>query len=702
MIVKRAGKERETEVVDREQKIKEEFDRLDQFKINIAIARITLNLNQMRTNVDTFEHIRTSSAEKDIHTFGKDGVGGITSDKVCVQVDGNKANFWIDRDLYALLPSKDNLRNPDELMKIPGFKIYVPVFKAIENCDILITGVTATANIQEIEERLKLEHKIISELSGSIKTHGLETVTDALARYTSNRVEPKTELADPIRVRFEILLFESSLNSELHDLQTVGAARVLDFPGGKKIRVNGLEGIGVLDTDGLVVQVDKKQAKVFMDDSAYFVIGRDVLKDTELPPQEACNGIIKNSESLPDEIRHFPSILKVLSDSGIEVSEFSLKSADELQKIAELLVEQTWIVSRHRRHDKPAEEVLQEIVSAVGDPQRINDAFARYGINDRVSGVLVETKKEETPQPHPVAKVMPADLTEAILGSFKAMKSKMVDEKFGSIEIVGLGEVKAINLNEDVIISCSEKSALVIIDEDLLSSAMKHAKLEDEEELLNKLELLEGNKEFREFVATIKALKETGTEKFKITTSGHDSEYYLNQAREICAPAAAFMEERAKGKSIVETVKILMGSTTMNTVVESLSKTGFSEEAGEVSAYLEQAKIATDKFNSMISEWVENKAVPSKEGLLKCAESLKMTQKEFETTLESALSEMRESNISSEKNVVSYQDRLDDPTLVDEFKKEFERFVNEGNKSIQENNARIEKIEDALRILRGA
>lgn len=145
--------------------------------------------------------------------------------------------------------------------------------------------------------------------------------------------------------------------------------------------------------------------------------------------------------------------------------------------------------------------------------------------------------KEEISEPHAAPTVMPADrLAEAMLGSFKAMKSKMVDEKFGGIEIVGLGDVKAVNLHEDVIISCSGKSALVIIDEDLLSSAMKHAKLEDDEELLNKLELLEGNKEFREFVATIKALKETGTEKFKIITYGHDSEYYLNQARKPAPP----------------------------------------------------------------------------------------------------------------------------------------------------------------------
>lgn len=162
------------------------------------------------------------------------------------------------------------------------------------------------------------------------------------------------------------------------------------------------------------------------------------------------------------------------------------------------------------------------------------------------------------------------------------------------------------------------------------------------------------------------------------------------------------MKNRAGGKNVEEILKIFMRPVTTGTLFESLNKTGFSEEAGEVSAYLKQAKIARDKFNSMVSEWVKNKVVPSKEGLLKCAESPKMTQKEFETTLESALSEMRESNISSEKNVVYYQNRLREPTLVEGFQREFERFIDERSKSIKENNARIEKVEEALRILRGA
>jgi len=703
MVVKYAHKEEETGV-DRTQEIKKEFDRLDQFKINIVGTTLTLGLNEMKRNVRTFEHIRMTSAETHIHIFGKDGVGGITSDKVCVQVDGNKANVWIDNSLYALLPNKEDLRNPDELMKIPAFKIYTPIFKALSNCDIPITSVTASANIQEIEEKLKLDHEIISQLSKSIKMHGLEKVTDALARYTSNRIKPKTGLAaDPLRIKFEVLLFEDLLSSELYDLQKVGAARVLEFPTGRKVRLNGLDGIGVLDANGLVVQIDKNETKIFVEDSAYFTIRRDILKDTTIPPQEICSRIIKNSELLQDELCHFSSILKVLSDSGMHVSEFSPKGADELQKIAEVLVEQVWIASQHKRQNKPLKEVLQEIVSHIGDAQRVNDAFARYGITDRVSAVPVKAKKEEIPEPPATPKVVSADhLTEALSECFKTMKKNMADEKFDGIEIVGLGNVKAINLHEDIVVTCKEKSAVVIVEEDLLSSALKHVQRSREEDLLDRLELLEGHTEFQELVTTIKALKKAGIKEFEITPYGHDADYYLNEVREICAPAAAFVEEMAEGKSIAETVSTLMKSTNIDVVVESLKKTGFSDEAREVSTYTAQAKITREKLNGMIREWVGNNAVPSKAELLKCAASLKLTENEFEATLNSALDGMRESYINSQKNVAYYEKRLQEPTLEDGFRTEFERFVKEGNRGIQESNARIEKIEKALRILRGA
>jgi len=94
--------------------------------------------------------------------------------------------------------------------------------------------------------------------------------------------------------------------------------------------------------------------------------------------------------------------------------------------------------------------------------------------------------------------------------------------------------------------------------------------------------------------------------------------------------------------------------------------------------------------------------VPSKAEMLKCAAYLKLTENEFEATLNSALDGMRESYINSQKNVAYYEKRLQEPTLEDGFRTEFERFVKEGNRGIQESNARIEKIEKALRILRGA
>jgi len=146
MVVKRR-KEQGTKSADNTQGIRKEFDRLDQSKINIASTKLTLSLNEMKKSVEILEHVRTTSVSLYIRVFGKEGVGGITSEKVCVQVDGDRADVWIDKDLRAVLLRKDELNKPDELMEIPGFRVYAPIFKALSNCGISINHVAATANM---------------------------------------------------------------------------------------------------------------------------------------------------------------------------------------------------------------------------------------------------------------------------------------------------------------------------------------------------------------------------------------------------------------------------------------------------------------------------------------------------------------------------------------------------------------------------
>lgn len=728
MVVKRAKEE----LQDGAKHIKDEFERLDRLKLDISSSHLTLLLNGIRTSTEVIDGIRTSSFNLQIKIFGKDGVGGLTSDKLCVEVDGSKATVWVGSGIYAILNKTINeriqktegkglvaeidaetskkhilemLSKPDELMEMQSLRNYAPVFKALSNCDISVKSVNVSDNLSEIEDRLRSEHRIISELADSVKEHGFKDVLDALKRYADNKVETpvKTEpLADPFRIKFETLKFESELTKELYDMRTIEVCRAMDSPFGEKIRVTGSGEIGVIDTDDLVVQIDKSKAKVFLDDSAYFVIGREVLRDLQLPPQEASQRIIKNSETIPAEIRHLPSILKVLSELGVKISEFAPKNDEELKNIAEVLVEQNWIASRYRHQNKPQQEILQEIVDAVPDSRRINSAFRRYGIKEQlpVSAARVPEKEELIEQPSTPITVS-GDLVERIHKKLEAMRTKFVDEKIGAIEIVGFGELKTINLHEDIVINCKKEKASIIIDEELLSSALKYASLgeDDAGNLIGRLDILEKKAEFREFVATVRALKMLGVAEFKITEYGHDADYYLRETRTTCEPAAAFMENTANGKRIGEIVEVMMGSITKDALVDSLSKTGFHKEAEAVLEYINLAKITREKINRMIDEWVKGKAVPGKEELLVFAKSVGMNQSGFEKILESTVREMKESNAVNMRNVANYQNRADEGGVLEN---EFESFVKEGNKKIEENEARIKKLEEALGILRGS
>jgi len=753
MVVKHTNEEQRMK--DAPLTILQKLDKSDQFKLEIASARLTLDINKIKTQTYTVESIKTKSSagEALIRVFGIDGVGGVTSGKAnfCVQIDGNKAAVWIDKNLYSLLlknaaarrpPEKslekyieENLRNPDELSKIPELRDYSPIFKALSNCKFSITNVTSTADVREIGSRLEQQYNVISESHRSLEERGAQFIKDALSRYESNRIRPpktpaEKAVAGSFLVIFENALSENELKKELYDMGINPVSKVLEFPGGRKVRVNGLDGIGVIDADGIVVKIDKNETRVFVEDDVYqLMVERKLLDGKEMSAQDAFGRILKNSELLGDELRHFAPIFKALSESGIQIVEFGKKSAEGLQELAMLLVEQNWIVSQykqialeHRRDEQPEilKEIIQDkIVEPVGDPKKVNAAFARHGIKEKVAEVAALPETKEISEVETQPKLRPLWLARKISENIEMTKKSMVDMKAGGIEIVGFGNVIVINLYEDIVINSviTEKSS-IIIDENLLSSVVNYAKQkrefpvsggfkvdEDEKvvsEVFSHIELLEGNEKFVELVSAVKALRDRGVKKFEIETSGHDSEYYLGRARELCLPSSMLIRSLKMGESLGETIKALQMRVTTEELVQGLYKTGFQTEAENVLNYFKQAKISKGKLYRMIDEWVKEKAVPSKGELLECAESLHMKQKEFEEALESMIDEMKESNQRNQNVIKLYQTKLEDARLSsDDFVRTFRGYIHESEDSVKANNARIEKADEALKVLRG-
>jgi hypothetical protein len=698
-------------VTKKEQEIRTDIEREDKFKLDIAAARLALAIYDTQTHTNVSEKIMDKSSNKEIQVrvFGKEGVGGITSNKVCVMMDNKEARVWLDSNLYHSLLNAEPSISPKKSNEIVLDKLhgmspqteaalggYAPIFKALSNCGLSIVEVVPLYTLEEIDNKLTRQHDAIENF---------EVTAEALARYQKYRItpsKPPTEELNASRIRFESAIFENELKKELNGLREYEVFKVLNALGGRKVSVYGFKGVGTVIKDSVVVQLDRAEAKIFVEKSVYSAIENRLFKNEKVSASDAVSRIMQSPEIFSSD-PPLPSILKALSELNIRISELSPLESTELHNKAELLVEQNWIASNISR-SVDIEATVREILKSVKDPKKINDALARYGMREIVKEIPIPAEEEEPTKSATRRKPIPEEQLESELSRrLGLMKNRMIDEKVDDIGIVGFGSVKTINLYEDVIINCQNEKATVIIEEDFLSSALKHANLDiyEDERLIDNLTLLEKKKEFREFVTTIKALKKAGVEKFTITTYGHDADYYLDETRKRCAPAATFIETIASGKSIGETIRILAGSSTANNLAESLHETGFLKEAEEVLEYAEHVKITKTNFDKMIGEWVENK-VPNKAGLLKGANSLGMDQKEFGTALESAVSGMNESNTNSERNVKYYRGRLDNETLVELIQEEFESYINSGNKSIEENNARIKKVEEALKVFRGS
>ena len=434
---------------------KEQFKGLAQ-DIDIIGYKLTLALDDMRTKI--YDTIRIKGDL--ISVFGHNGVGGVTSNKVCVRLDGRKADVLLDEELYSLLvkevidkrPTVDQLqyipvskedikkqiRNLDELSEIEEFRDHLPIFKALSNCKLFIIDVNHGSVVEETE-KLRKDYNIIDiHLSDPQKSNkaladkyrlNLYDVERAVERHEKNKVkEGEKPAAGAFRFKFESLLFENELEEELDNIKRYNVVKVIDAPPKKKVNIAGRESVGVIATYDIVIPLDKGEAKVFVENSIYSKIESQFMSKGRTP-QDVCDMISKSPKSLGDELQYFASILKELSKSNIKIVELSANNKNELREKAELLVEQNYIADQWRRGTGiPKEAVLKEILDTVKSAQKINEAFARYGIDARVKEALV-VKEAELPERkvRKEAEKMekPAAVEEAETPEFKAARANL-------------------------------------------------------------------------------------------------------------------------------------------------------------------------------------------------------------------------------------------------------------------------------------
>jgi len=484
----------------------------------LMTVKLTLAVDNIR---------KESSFQESIKVFGFDGVGGITSDRVCVRVDGTKATVWLSEGLYSALSEKvskefkrmeDELRKPDE--KILGD--YTPIFKALSNCGITVKEVNSSSSekLSEVRQSLEEQHEVIrsSKVFNKafvIKQFGPVVVSEALERYEKNRIPPsEVEKQPPFRMQMEWVLFEKEIAQQLSEMNEYGVFKVLTAPDGKRVNIHGNKGIGVIAAPFLAVQLDRNEAKVFLEDSFKLQISGKTLEE-----------IRKNPKLLGEELRILPHILNALSDFRIQVTELNLRTANEVKEIAAKLVEQNWVASQLlKAPEEVREKVVEQLLDSVKSLKKVEEAVARYGIE-----ISVE-KRRKAYEPS-------EKLSKKISEKLRLLEWGMVDEKVDGVEIVGMAGFFAIKVKDDAVIKVRGNKASVLLSKDFSSILNEHVKSKKEFEALQRTQfifypgidqlsfkhpqLLEGNKKLLPYLSAIEALKEHGVESASFKTVSH-------------------------------------------------------------------------------------------------------------------------------------------------------------------------------------
>ena len=659
----------------------------------LMTVKLTLAVDNIR---------KESSFQESIKVFGFDGVGGITSDRVCVRVDGTKATVWLSEGLYSALSEKvskefkrmeDELRKPDE--KILGD--YTPIFKALSNCGITIKEVNSSSSekLSEVRQSLEEQHEVIrsSKVFNKafvIKQFGPVVVSEALERYEKNRIPPsEVEKQPPFRMQMEWVLFEKEIAQQLSEMNEYGVFKVLTAPDGKRVNIHGNKGIGVIAAPFLAVQLDRNEAKVFLEDSFKLQISGKTLEE-----------IRKNPKLLGEELRILPHILNALSDFRIQVTELNLRTANEVKEIAAKLVEQNWVASQLlKAPEEVREKVVEQLLDSVKSLKKVEEAVARYGIE-----ISVE-KRRKAYEPS-------EKLSKKISEKLRLLEWGMVDEKVDGVEIVGMAGFFAIKVKDDAVIKVRGNKASVLLSKDFSSILNEHVKSKKEFEALQRTQfifypgidqlsfkhpqLLEGNKKLLPYLSAIEALKEHGVESASFKTVSHNADYYMEKTRREFDIPFQFSRKLKEGRSFGEVVDEMLTILPATELAAKLDNAGMQKEAERVAVYVDSVRSTKREVRRMLEEWVE-KGVPSKQEMIE-----RMNQEVLEGMLRELVAEFTESNEKLSRRIIGWREKLNQPSYFGSASQErLTEFIREDTDTVELNKKRIEKAQEALKALEG-
>ncbi|MEM3555881.1 MAG: hypothetical protein QXF56_04155 [Candidatus Micrarchaeia archaeon] len=642
-----------------------------------------------------------------VHVFGINGVGAIISDRVCVKVDGRKAEVWLSEGLYSALYEKskqphlikEELRKPDE--KILGD--YTPIFKALSNCGISIQEVNRSSleKLLEVKMNLEAQHDIISSLKSTfrneaylISEYGPVAVAEARERYEKNKLPtPEVKKQLDFRSQLEWVLFEKELAQQLKEISEYEVFKVLTTPNGERVNIHGNRGIGVVAAPFLVMQIDKNEAKVFLEQSEFSKFSAHVGRKTV---KEICEEVQNNPKLSEEKLRSLPSLLAALSETKISVSELSGKTTGELKETAEKLVEQNWIASQLLKVVEAPQVVLEQLLESVS-LKKVQDTIARYGLE-----IAVEQKKK-THEPS-------EKLSKKISEKLRLLEFGMVDEKVDGIEILGMAGFFAINVKDDAVIKVKGDRASVLLTKEFSSILSEHVRSRKEFETLQKTQqffypdtdllsfkypqLLEGDKRFLSYLSVIEALKEHGVKSASFKTVTHNAGYYIEKVRREFDIPSQFSHKLKEGRNFAEVVDEMLKTLPASELVAKLENAGMQKEAEEVANYVDALRSTKKKVREMLDEWV-GKGVPEKKELIG-----RINPEVLERTLKEEIAEMTESNEKLSSRIQVWRKKLNEPRHFGSASQDvLNEFIRDDSKAIEENKRKIEKAKEALKVL---
>lgn len=509
--------------------------------------------------------------------------------------------------------------------------------------------------------------------------------------------------------------FEGELRSSLALVRKDDVTKVLEAPGDKKIHIVGCNGVGAIVADGIVVKLDKKEAGIFLENDAYSKIG-DRFAGKTPTASKVIDALLKKPEALGFRFDHVPQILKVMSELKLDTVEFGVKDKKELDGLAELLLEQHWAVSRvsgYKAMGAARKHAREEIAQLLGS-DKVNAALARYGMKERVDERIVKVHQEETVVEEtgeeelatPKQKVRfkrgsEKQIKEEMLEKLKLRDKGMVDEKVAGMEVVALGNLIAVNINDFLVVKARAGWASVLMCKDFPPLDLKMRGSAEDLSDSHRAIIMSDERLGEGYVATEAAMKELGVRKFVLSTARHGAEYYMGAVRRDYDLPSRFIKEFHSSKSLASAISSAMEGVSQEELVKELNDVGMSKEAEQVDKYLNALKSSRKVVEGYLDEWCK-KGVPSKEELLEL-----MSPQVLERILGEEIAEMKKSigriSNSIEASKASLKKwREEDVVLHSDLAEEqIKKYIADDERRRIELANKIAKAGEALRILKG-